>query len=294
MFGYIKPLTSELRVKDYETYKAVYCGLCRQMSRSFGPLARFNLSYDFTLLAMVGMEFEDEMPSYSAASCPARPFKKCTAAEESPALRRAADCAAVLLYYKLLDNLEDKGFKNRLAARLLLPFAKRARKKAMLSCPQAEQAARTLHEKQREAEASGTDSFDRAAEPTAEALSAIAALFANSEENSRILEHFGYMLGRYIYLCDALDDVYDDFAKQNYNPIIARAAVECPTESERSAAIEKLREQLKFSVNATAAQAASTYSLAAAPKFGAITENILCLGLAAVAEEIYSKGGDRR
>ena len=29
MFGYVKPVAKELLVKEYEFYKATYCGICR-------------------------------------------------------------------------------------------------------------------------------------------------------------------------------------------------------------------------------------------------------------------------
>jgi hypothetical protein len=29
MFGYIEPLKCELKVHEFETYKAYYCGLCK-------------------------------------------------------------------------------------------------------------------------------------------------------------------------------------------------------------------------------------------------------------------------
>ena len=53
MFGYVKPYKPELRVRELEEYKAVYCGLCRELGQSFGLFARFTLSYDFAFLAML-------------------------------------------------------------------------------------------------------------------------------------------------------------------------------------------------------------------------------------------------
>ena len=44
MFGYIKPFKGMLRVCEYETYKAVYCGLCKQLGGEYGPFARLPLS----------------------------------------------------------------------------------------------------------------------------------------------------------------------------------------------------------------------------------------------------------
>ena len=47
MFGYIKPHSPELKVREDAYYRGVYCGLCRAMGRCTGCLSRFTLSYDF-------------------------------------------------------------------------------------------------------------------------------------------------------------------------------------------------------------------------------------------------------
>ena len=55
MFGYVKACTPELKIKEFETYKAVYCSLCKKLGKSYGILSRFTLSYDFTFLAILNM-----------------------------------------------------------------------------------------------------------------------------------------------------------------------------------------------------------------------------------------------
>ena len=55
MFGYVKPVTAELLVKDYEFYRATYCGVCRAMKKHTGALSNVTLSYDSVLLALVRM-----------------------------------------------------------------------------------------------------------------------------------------------------------------------------------------------------------------------------------------------
>ena len=42
MFGYLQIEKEELLVKEFETYKAVYCGLCKQMGKDY---SFFNASY---------------------------------------------------------------------------------------------------------------------------------------------------------------------------------------------------------------------------------------------------------
>ena len=47
MFGYIKPLKAELKVKEWEVYQGIYCGLCKQLASRYGLFARMTLNYEF-------------------------------------------------------------------------------------------------------------------------------------------------------------------------------------------------------------------------------------------------------
>ena len=60
MFGYVRPLRDELKCRDFDLYRAVYCGLCRCMRRRYGLLAPMFLNYDFTFLALL---LEDLRPA---------------------------------------------------------------------------------------------------------------------------------------------------------------------------------------------------------------------------------------
>ena len=53
MFGYVRPLRDELKCRDFDLYRAVYCGLCAAMRRRYGWLAPMFLNYDFTFLALL-------------------------------------------------------------------------------------------------------------------------------------------------------------------------------------------------------------------------------------------------
>ena len=132
MFGYVKPYNPELRVRELEEYKAVYCGLCKQLGRSFGVFARFTLSYDFAFLAMLKTALDSEIcPETERCACIAHPFCKRIRVRENAAMQMAARTAMISVYYKLLDDRADEGFFRRIGAALLLPFAKRARRKAL-------------------------------------------------------------------------------------------------------------------------------------------------------------------
>ena len=67
--------------------------------------------------------------------------------------------------------------------------------------------------RQFELEGQHTKSIDAAAEPTAAALQKMVAMLSSDPVEKRVLERFGYLLGRWVYLMDALDDLEDDAKK---------------------------------------------------------------------------------
>ena len=55
MLGYVRAYRPEMKFKDYDMYKGVYCSLCKSIGKRYGLLARLTLSYDFTFLAILRM-----------------------------------------------------------------------------------------------------------------------------------------------------------------------------------------------------------------------------------------------
>lgn len=51
MFGYVRPYKDEMKVREYEQYKGIYCGLCRALGKEYGIFTRLTLSYDCTFFA---------------------------------------------------------------------------------------------------------------------------------------------------------------------------------------------------------------------------------------------------
>ena len=48
MFGYVKPYIPELKVKEYEFYRSVYCGLCRSLGEGNVVLVEFSPDVTFS------------------------------------------------------------------------------------------------------------------------------------------------------------------------------------------------------------------------------------------------------
>ncbi len=69
MFGYVRPYTPELLVREYTQYKAVYCQLCRVLGQEYGPLARFSLSYDCAFYALLALSVQRAGRGAAQALC---------------------------------------------------------------------------------------------------------------------------------------------------------------------------------------------------------------------------------
>ena len=41
MFGYILPERPELKIREYEYFRAYYCGVCKSIAIRYGQLPRF-------------------------------------------------------------------------------------------------------------------------------------------------------------------------------------------------------------------------------------------------------------
>ena len=61
---------------EYDTYKAVYCGLCKQLGKAFGPFSRMTLSYDFAFLSLLSLGVAEECRGFKREPCAANPLKK--------------------------------------------------------------------------------------------------------------------------------------------------------------------------------------------------------------------------
>ena len=209
MFGYLQIQKSELLVRESEAYKAVYCGLCRQMGKDYSVFTRFTLSYDCTFYAMLLMSLNRSCKGFKDGRCTCNPLKKCKFATDSgDAYRKAAAFSMISVYYKIIDDIQDSGFFKKLLCRIIKPFFSHQRKKAADKYPDMDKAVSNMMKMQYDAEHSEKPSVDMSAHPTALMLAAVLSAEAHDEIQKRVLYEFGYHIGRWIYLVDAADDIF--------------------------------------------------------------------------------------
>ncbi len=268
MFGYIRACKPEMRIKEFEMYKAVYCSLCKELGKAYGPFARLTLSYDFAFLAILNMSLKKDGCTLSKKMCTCNPLKKCQYLDDRSDLSMPAAAAMIMLYYKLLDNIDDEKGIKRIGYRIVKGVYSSAHKKAAKQYPEIEYIFAEYIKGQKKLERENCQSADAAADPTAKALSAVFEICSDDDMEKRVLSRMGYCMGRYIYLLDAACDLLEDIKKDSYNPLKSYAEDK-----------DYLKNMIVPQLYICAAEVAKAMELLDIKKFKNILDNIIYLGL---------------
>ena len=241
MFGYIRPLKPELKIKEYEFYQAVYCGLCRANNKNGGCLHTLTLSYDYVFLSLLLFALKDEPLEVKTGRCALHPFRKRPYIAFNESLSRSASLSALLGYYKLRDDLADSRALKKFASLLLLPALSHAKKKAYSRNGSGEEENVKKYLAELAAiEKEKTPSVDRPAEVFGNLLASLIEGHARDEKQKTVAKEIAFHTGKWIYLCDALDDVGKDEKSGAYNPFLT----EWKTEEETKKHAETIRTSL--------------------------------------------------
>ncbi len=286
MFGYILPDKPELKIKEFAAYRAVYCSLCGAL-RDFGFGAKALLNYDFVFAAMLMMAVrQEDAPKPCEGRCNTNPLEKINLIPQNAQLRSCAAALLISARYKFMDNARDEGLFKRIAARFLLFALRPAFRRAACELPQFDRTVKEQMDAQSDFEKSGLDSIDRACDATATGLASFFSSMSVQEKLSCALQRLGYLIGRYVYLADAGDDLAEDLKKGRYNPLILRFGLSSGCSQQK---IEQAKDELKAQLYATIAQIETCYQSIPLTCYREILDNIIYLGLYKTAQEIGTK-----
>jgi hypothetical protein len=279
MFGYIRPVKGELKVKEFEHFKACYCAMCHSLKMHYGLRARFILNFDFVFLAML-LWPTGIVPDYRFRRCVASPIRKKCYCADLPELERCAGYSVILTWWKLRDAVQDEGFFKSLLARTASVLLRRPYKKAVRKYIQFDtDVAKYLHNL-REMEVQRNGSLDGMADQFAGLLAGCATGYTGRQR--RVLEQILYHIGRWIYILDAFDDREEDQAAGRFNILSMRfpnsGATLC---SEDMAALETT---LRHSLNLIG----SSYELMEENYWAPVIRNIIYLGMPAVCCQVLN------
>lgn len=218
MFGYIRVLDGELKIKEYNHYRNSYCRLCRNIG-SFSQAARMFLSYDMTFFSLLLDECNHANDADTNCRQPkchkisGHCKKECT--DETYQFTAAA--SIVLTYEKILDDIRD-GNKFALFLRLLLSHAY---KRAAKAFPETSDTVHKAMERYYALENAKLNAFSLA-KGFGDVMSDLVSTAGFVEDNAimQLYANVFHHIGSAIYLIDAIYDIAKDRKSGNYNPIL--------------------------------------------------------------------------
>lgn len=279
MFGYIRPLKNELKIREFEQFKACYCALCHVLAREYGQASRFILNYDFTFLAMLLWQ-EDSFVACENKRCIVSPFRKKCVCVSSPSLELCAGLSLILAYWKLQDSIADNGFFQSIPARLGAFFLRRAYRKAAERFSSFDRQVVKYLTELSALEKAGEPSLDKMADKFALLLRAAAE--RETGEKEMVVSQMLYHMGRWIYIVDAIHDLEEDYKDKRYNPVSVRFGL-CSYELS-----EEEKEYLKTTLIHSENMITSAYELLPYGAWTDIIKNIIYLGMPDVCDKVLN------
>lgn len=212
MFGYVIINKGDMKFKEFDIYHAYYCGLCRKLKEKFGLTGQLTLSYDMTFVIMLLSGLYEPDTVTDSCKCVAHPFEKhMTISNEFT--EYAADMNVLLSFYKCQDDwADDRKYMKRLYAGLLTKGYHAVERKYDSKVYCIERLMRQLVQKEKE----GCSDIDEMSGLFGEIMAQI--MVYKKDEWRDNLYRMGFYLGKFIYLCDAYEDVEKDMKNGSYNP----------------------------------------------------------------------------
>lgn len=272
MFGYVKTDKPEMKIKEYEAYRGLYCSLCKAMGKHFGLFSRLTLSYDVTFLLLSRLSFMGTLPRFDSGRCPFNPTKKCNyCCNADEELKYAAAVSMMLFYHKVRDNISDGSIFKKILMYLLLPWATLKYKKAKKLYAEIAQIIEESMLRQAQTESKGSLVTDEAAHQSAEALGRITAYNMSDPEGN--IYRFGYGIGKWVYLTDAFDDIGKDIKSGSYNVFVNKYNLN------HESLTDEIKQDITETINMSSSVFLSAYESIENKTLSPIIENIIYEGM---------------
>ena len=273
MFGYVVPLKPELKIKDFQKYKAYYCGLCKEI-HSYSSLSRLSLSYDATFLYIFLSSLANDEENIVQKRCVLNPLSKKRPVCSTSHADYAAIANVLLSWHKFSDAAKDD--RNIFYYMLKWLYSGSYKRASSASPILSERVAENLSCLAHIEEEKIAD-IDIPANEFAKVIGNLFSLSPNVDNEKRdTLFSFGFNLGRFIYLIDAFDDIPKDIKSKSYNPFLLKYKY---SNEDVSKFRKSIYDEASFNLYYSLAQAAREYEKLEIIKNNDILDNIIYLGL---------------
>lgn len=214
MFGYIIVNKGELKFREFDVYHSFYCGLCRELKEACGLKGQITLTYDMTFLVLLLSSLYELETEQNMEKCVVHPLEK-HEVRRNECTSYVADMNLLMAYYQCRDDWQDdRKLKKYALYKLLSNYCEGLREKYPEKLARIE----FLMEELLQGEEENCQDIDRMAGYFGSVLGEIFAWRKDEWEGH--LKKIGFYLGKFIYLCDAYEDIEDDKKNGNFNPLL--------------------------------------------------------------------------
>ena len=283
MFGYVIVDRPSLRIREYDYYRATYCGLCHTMGKCTGCLSRLTLSYDVTFFVLVREMLTETKVEFVKKRCVRHPIKKINTVKMNSQMEYSACVGAQLAYQKIADNVNDEKGRKRIVAKICQALFSRMDMKSFDEIPSIAEGITKKLEQISEIEEDRTPSIDAPAEVFGDMMAELLS-YELEGEKKLIAEKIGKRIGRWIYIVDAFDDYDSDRKSGSYNPFVELYGGKDFTEDDLISISKMLEAELSLAFSAI-----ELLDDDGDKNRSEIVKNILCLGMPANVERICKK-----
>ena len=283
MFGYVIVDKPSLRIREYDYYRATYCGLCHTMGKCTGCLSRLTLSYDVTFFVLMREMLKETKVEFVKKRCMRHPIKKINTVQINSQMEYAACVGAQLTFGKIVDNVNDEKGIKRFAARVCRALFSRMDMKSFDAIPSMADFITKNLEKISQIEEERVPSIDAPAEIFGDMMAGL--LSYELEGNKKLIaEKIGKRIGRWVYIVDAFDDYDADRKSGSYNPFVELYEGKDFTDDDLISISKMLEAELSLAFSAVELLDDDDDK-----NRSEIVKNILCLGMPASVERICKK-----
>ena len=211
MFGYVTIDKPELKFREFDIYRAHYCGLCRELRERYGIPGQLTLTYDLTFVILLLEGLYEPKTLTGKTRCAVHPLIRQPVCK-SRITEYAADMNVLLAYYKCLDDWNDE---HKIMRRAYAGVLKKGAAKVKESFPEKSRMIVEHLDRLSKLEEQGSSDIDE-----------VSGCFGHLMEEIFVFRHdiweadlrrMSFFLGKYIYLLDAFEDAPEDQRTGSYN-----------------------------------------------------------------------------
>lgn len=283
MFGYVVVEKPSLRLREYDYYRATYCGLCHAMGKCTGCASRLTLSYDMTFFALIREMLEGEEVLFVKKRCPRHPIKKIETVEINPQLEYSAYVGGILTAGKIEDNINDEKGAKRAIASFLRFFLSKMEREADKNLPELASLVSERLAELHDIEEGKIASIDIPADVFGDMMASLLS-YGFDGDKKLVASNIGKRIGRWIYIVDAFDDYDKDRKSGSYNPFVLLYDAENFSEDNLISISKMLEAELALALSAI-----DLLDEDSDKTRSEIIKNILCLGMPQSVKKVCDK-----